>query len=111
MYTVEDIRKIHNVFGHPSVKATQKMLRREKVGSLGRTTRASVEQISEDCKICRLSAAKPRRLKLTVGMDGLRFNEGVKVDTMFIKGRPIIHMMDQATHFSAATFLNNQKSA
>lgn len=111
LFTEQELLKIHKVFGHPSVGATQRMLRRAKGEALDKKTRGAIAKITEDCKICKTHAAKPRRFKLTIGADGLKFNCRVQVDTMFIRGRPVIHMVDMATHFSAAAFLRNQSSS
>lgn len=53
---------------------------------------------------------KPRRFKATVGSSGIKLKGIVKIDTMLIGGRPVIHMVDQDTNFSAAAFLKNQTS-
>lgn len=43
-----------------------------------------------------------------MGTNGLKFNSGVQIQTMFINGSPVTHMVDQATHFLAAAFLERQ---
>lgn len=45
---------------------------------------------------------------LTVGADELIFNHSVQIDTMFMTGKPVLHMVDMDTHFGAATFLLSQ---
>lgn len=52
----------------------------------------------------------PRKFRLTVGEEELRFNQRVIVDNMFINNKPIIHMVDESTHFTAASFLRNQSA-
>lgn len=58
----------------------------------------------------RFTSANPRTINLTSGTDGLRFNFRVKVDTMFTRSNPVIHMVYLATHLSEAEFLSNQTS-
>lgn len=58
-----------------------------------------------------MNAASPQRFKLTVGMEDLRFNYSVQVDTMFLHGLPVFHMVDAATHFCAASFLRTQATS
>lgn len=110
LYTEAELRRIHKVFGHFSADATQKMSKRAKESKLNHTTRSSISKLAEDCQICRFVAIKPRRFKLTVGADGFKFNCRVQVDTMLIRGRPVIHMVVQATHFSTAAFLKNKSA-
>lgn len=45
-------------------------------------TKASLSKIASDCDIFKRTAAAPRRLKLTVGADDLRFNSSLQEDTM-----------------------------
>lgn len=111
LYTEGELRRIHKTFGHPSIDTTLKILKRASGDKLSKGTKAVIEGIVDGCKTCRLIASKPRRFKLTVGTNDLRFNHKVQIDTMFINGKPVLHMVDQATHFSAATFLKNQSSA
>jgi hypothetical protein len=50
------------------------------------------------------------RFKQAVGADGLCFNSTVAVDVMHIRQNPILHVVDEATHFSSASSLNNRKT-
>lgn len=50
----------------------------------------------------------PRQFKITIGADDLKFNHIISVDTILIFGKPIIHIVDETTHFSPAKFLNTK---
>ena len=108
LYTMEELRKIHQGFGHPSVKATFHLLRRATAGKLSNKIKDELHKIQDDCKVCLKHAATPRRFRLTIGTEELRFNQRVVVDTMFIENKPIIHLVDESTHFTAACFLKKQ---
>lgn len=41
----------------------------------------------------------------------MRLNHAVQMNTKFIRSKPVLHMVDVATHFSAATFLRSQSAA
>lgn len=56
-------------------------------------------------------AQPSRRFKLTIGTDDLRFNYSVQVDTLFLGGRPVLNMIDMATHFCATSFLKKKSTA
>lgn len=58
--------------------------------------------------MCKKIDSAPLRFKLTMGSEERRFNHRVQVGTMFIDGRPVIHMVDEESHFCAAAFLCNQ---
>ena len=47
----------------------------------------------------------PRRFKVSFGADQVRFNEKVLLDIMYIESKPVLHMVDEGTRFSAACFL------
>lgn len=67
----------------------------------------SLEKIKDERKICSKLDSSPRRFKLSVASEELRFNHRVQGDTIFIDGRPVIDMVDEATHFCAVSFLHN----
>jgi hypothetical protein len=48
--------------------------------------------------------------KLTVGADDLRLNHTVAVDIMYIVGKPVLHVVCEATHFQTARFLPKMTS-
>lgn len=99
LYTEDELRAIHRNFGHPSIRATEGLLKRAEGGVLDAATRSSIAQIATECKMCNTYGKAPRRFKLTVGADGLRFNHSVQVNTMFVHGKPVLHMVEVATHF------------
>ena len=111
LYTEKELRTIHRSFGHPSVSSTYKLLKRASNEPLAEDVKPNLRKLANECKICRVNAAIPRRFKLTVGSDELRFNNRIYVDTMFIEGRPVIHIVDESTHFSAAAFLRSQSTS
>lgn len=110
-YTEEDLRTIHRSFGHPSVQSTEGLLKLVTGLTLSREGRDTIDEISHTCTPCRTPAAAPRRFKLTVRTDGIRFNQSVQIDTMFLHSKPVLHMVYMATHFCAACFHRNQSAA
>lgn len=52
----------------------------------------------------------PRIFKFNFGSEGLRFSNNVNVYTIFMNGKPVLYMLDEAANFSGAWFLNNSKS-
>lgn len=43
-----------------------------------------------------------------MGSERLRFNHRVQVEITFLCNPPVIHMVDKATRFGAASFIRNQ---
>lgn len=51
-----------------------------------------------------------RTIQIIRRHDDLRFNPILQVDTMVLHSRPVLHMVDTATHFSSAPFLRSKSS-
>lgn len=97
LYTEKQLKCLHRNFGHRSASALYRLLKR-------------ADYIDTNENTLRKYASAPRRFKLTMGSDDLKFNHVVAVDMIFISKRPILHVVDEATHFMAARFLRNHSS-
>lgn len=111
LYTEADLRRIHSGFGHPSVKSTENILRRAATGHLYKNVMSMMNKIHDSCTTCKKHSPKPRRFKLTLGTEEIRFNHRVFVDTMFITNIPVINLVAEGTHFSAVSLLRSQSAA
>ena len=110
LYTEQELRKLHRTFGHPSVSAFMKVLRSARPDEMTKEVKDWITDITRSCVTCQTYASKPKRFKITVGTDDLRFNHIVAVDIMYISKKPVLHVVDEATHFSAALFLTKVSS-
>lgn len=110
MYTERELRTIKRNFGHPPLRSMEVLLKRAAEGKESMETRNSIEEIYKDCQICKQNDQNTWRLKLTVGSEKYRFNHFVKMETMLIQGRPILHMVDMDKNFCATTYLRNKSS-
>lgn len=108
LYTEQELKKIHRGFVHPSVRATYKQLLRSCDGIVQKKILKELTKIKDDCTTCKINSLPPRRFKLTIGDDDLQLNHKVIVDTMFLKNKPVIHLIDENIHFVGASFLKNQ---
>lgn len=104
LYTERELVRVHRIFEHATIRSTENILSRAGNDRLTLQTRKVIEKITRQCKVCASYAAAPRRFKVTMGADRLRFDNTVQVDTMFIHSKPVLDMADPFTHFSAATF-------
>lgn len=96
--THEELSRINKSFGHSSVYKMGEVLKRWKgEGNLDDNTRAAIDAIKNVLDSCKRYEQAPCQFKLTIGANELRFNHCVPVDTMFLNGRPVIHMIDEAT--------------
>ena len=111
LYSEKELFKLHRSFGHPSVTAMFKLLKRARLQDVDSKTYKAIKDLTKSCRVCARHDRKPKRFKLTVGAEDLSFNHIVAIDTMFIDGKPILHMVDEATHFSVGCWLKNSTSA
>lgn len=51
-----------------------------------------------------------KRFRLTIGTEKFLFNHKVAVDLMYIHGKPVIHVIDEATYYMAPIFIRNVSS-
>lgn len=107
LYTERELRRLHRVFGHPTVTALGKLLRNANPNEFTAEVRKSIEQITNMCNTCKRFSSKPRRFKVSVGSNDLRFNHIVAIDIMMLAGKHVLHAVDEATHYTAATFMRN----
>ena len=110
LYTTDDLLRLHRSFGHPSASALLKLLKRADQGQANKATWHGIKDLAEKCMICARNSRKPKRFKLTVGNEDARFNHCVAVDIMFINSKAVLHVVDEATHYSAARWLKNHTS-
>lgn len=107
LYTEIELQKLHRSFGHPSSTALANLLRKARPEEMYTSVQHSIKELTEACTTCEYHASRPKRFRLTVGTEELRFNHIVAVDVMYINRRPILHVVDEATHYSSARFLPN----
>lgn len=70
-----------------------------------------MEVIRTICDVYKPACGTLKFFKLTTGEEGSRFNNNFQIPTMFIGGKPVLHLVDEATNFSAAPFLRNISAA
>ena len=110
MFTEQELKRLHRSFGHPTVNALVNILRRAQPDKTNKNIEEAISQLTKACITCATNAAKPRRFKLTIGTEDLRFNHIVAADIMFLNHKPVLHVVDEATHYQSAAFLHKQKS-
>jgi hypothetical protein len=101
--TETELRQLHRRFGHPAAERLYKVLARAGHDDLKHDV---IEKITKFCHQCQMHGGTPGRFRFTL-RDDVDFNYRILVDVMYIKGKPVIHAIDEATSFQAARFLHN----
>ncbi|OWT43021.1 polyprotein [Pochonia chlamydosporia 170] len=102
--TETQLRQLHRRFGHPSVERLSRIL--TKVGE--EYSSDVLKRLTDICHHCQMNGRAPSRFKFTL-RDDHEFNHEIIVDIFFINGQPVLHVIDSATAFQAAKFLNNKE--
>jgi hypothetical protein len=100
--TATELRRLHRRFGHPSVGRLQKTLLRAGYD----TNPEVIEKINKFCHHCQMYGKSPGRFRFTL-RDEVEFNHSIIVDIMYINGKPVLHIVDEATRFNAACWLTS----
>jgi hypothetical protein len=67
-------------------------------------TRNLIEEITSACPTCEAIATKPRGFSIRDTVD-IVFNQSLLMNLMYIDARPVLHVVDAGTRFTAASFL------
>jgi hypothetical protein len=67
----------------------------------------SVQRLTKFYKQCQLHAKLPRRFKFTL-KDDCDFNYSIQVDIFYLDSKPVLHIVDEATLFTATRFLKDE---
>lgn len=101
-FTRTELLKIHKQFAHPSAQRLNKLVGQEYQSEVPSNT--LVESRRDPRQRIRNA---PLRFRVSLGTEDVRFNEGVYMDIMFLDGKPALYLVDEATRFSTAGFLQN----
>lgn len=85
------------------------VLNKAGIEDVGPDTRRTLNEIERTCIPCQTYAQKPRRFKFTLREDK-DFNHTVYADVFYINSKPILHVVDEATHFQSARWLEDMKA-
>ncbi len=108
-FTRDQLSKLHRQFHHPSSEKLFKLLSRSRPDEATPETLEILKDINKRCDPCQRITNAPRRFKVTLGSEHIKFNERIQMDLMYIDSKPILHIIDEGTKFSAAQFIPNKE--
>jgi hypothetical protein len=102
-YLIETkLRQLHKRFNHSSTKKLYDLLER-----FDHEVKKSVlKKLSKFCIFCQKHEKSSRRFKFTL-RDHVNFNFWIIVNVMYIENNFVLHVIDEATRFQAAKWLQN----
>jgi hypothetical protein len=97
---------------HPSADRLYHILRRARPKETDSGTRKILEDITNACRHCQMHQAQPRRFVVSASMTDAEhdfcFGGQVDMDLLWIQPRPVLHVVDHDTGFTAAYFVTGE---
>jgi transposase InsO family protein len=97
-----ELKRLHRRFGHPSVQRLRTILTRADQ----EVNQEALEQLTKLCHHCQKHGKSPGRFRFHL-KDDVSFNHTIIVDIFYLEGRPVLHVVDEATGYQAGRFLTN----
>lgn len=101
--TSVELSRLHRRFGHPSIERLHALL--ERAGH--DADKEEIKRLTKFCEHCQKHGKSPGRFKFRLSDESIDFNHSIYVDIMYIDSAPVLHVIDEATRFSAARFLKD----
>ncbi|MEL7342919.1 MAG: hypothetical protein AAGM67_20720, partial [Bacteroidota bacterium] len=99
--------KLHSQFGHAGKDKLMRLIRRAGRGD-DKDLVKNLELVEKECTIC-MQYAKPGPRPVVGLPHATQFNQTVAMDLFFFQGKPVLHLIDHLTRFSAARICNSKK--
>ena len=96
---------MHRQFAHPSAGNLYSILKQAGLETVDGSTLKQLEAISAKYEPCQRIKNAPLGFRVSMGHEGVRFNARAYIDIMYLDGRAVLHIVDEAIRFSTARFL------
>ena len=112
LFTRSELLKMHRGFSHPTNDKLLNLLKLARPHEMNHDTVKTLEGIKRACDNCQRLGPTPLRFKVSLpSMEDVKFGEEASMDLMFLDGKAVLHIIDTATRFSTATFLDAHSSS
>ena len=110
MFTRNELQRIHKHFWHPSASKLFNLLKRTHPEDTSSETLKILNEIQSACRTCAVYSKGPHRFRVSFPKEECVFNHELALDLMWLKKKPVLHVVDTSTHFSAAIFLPSKST-
>jgi hypothetical protein len=112
LFSKSELTKMHRGFYHPSSVNLLNLLQRARPYDTSQGNMQVLQQIASACETCQKLGPKSIRFKVSLpNMEDIVFGDELSIDLMFIDGQAVLHVVNSATRFSAATFLDSHNGS
>ena len=109
LFSRSELLKLDRGFRHPTDTKLLNLIRKARSHEATEAITKVLKEISKSCNTCQRLGSQPTIFKTTLPtLQEVKFGEEISMDLMFIEGKAILHIVDTATRFSSAIFLDSQ---
>ena len=105
MFTRSQLGKLHKQFFYLSAEKIFNMLKKARSEEATTETLEILQDLSKRCDPFQRIHTAPTRFRVSFGAKNVCFNGRILLDVVTIDGKPVLHVVDEGTHFSAARFV------
>jgi hypothetical protein len=98
---------LHQYRFHPSADKLLNLLKRANPANVPADTKELFKDMSKSCHAFQVYSSKPIYFQIR-DPAVIVSNHEIQLDLMYLHGKPVLHIVDVATTFSAANFLSAQ---
>ena len=109
LFTASELKKLHGHFYHPSSSKLYALLRKTHPDETTGETLKTLQEIQKACRTCSIYSKGPHRFRVTMPNEMVIFNHELAMDLIWLKSKPVLHVVDTHTHFSAAMFIPSKR--
>ena len=106
-FTKTELRKMLLHFYYPSVQKLYSLLKKAKPSETDNTTKAILEEITKARETCQRFTPKPQTFKVSFPQE-IVFNLELALYLIWIRGKPLLHIVDLGSQSCAAEFFNGR---
>ena len=110
VFTRAELTKLYRNFYHPGVENLMNLIKQVRPSEFNAETSKILQGISDACDTCLRFGPRPLRFIAALPIKNeLIFGQELSVDLTWIDGKAVLHVIDTATRFSTATFLDSSE--
>lgn len=109
-FSRSQLHTLHRQFFYPSADKLYKLLQKARHEDTTPETKKILEDLTNRCDPCQKIRGGTTRFRVSFGAEDTKFSERILIDIMYLGNDPVLHIVDEGTRFSAATFLSSCSS-
>lgn len=104
-FTAAHMQKRHRQFIHLSASKLYDLFKKAQTSDTTPATLNTLQQLTRRYDVCQRIQIASVRFCISLGSENFYFNKNAFMDITYIGHKPVLHVVDAATRFSAACFL------